>query len=83
LNGEYTDFTSKWYLNVGVLIIKTFIIEIPLPHGFPTLIWMVSTFRRWRDRGYSSDKSKSQLILQEDYEELNTGAEYMLDYRLG
>lgn len=81
--GEYTDFSAKWYGTVGIKIIMTFIIELPLPHGFPTIVLMIDRFRRWADRGYTSDKKKSNLVLQDDYEELNTGDEFMLDYRLG
>ena len=37
---------------------------------------------RWKDRRFSNG-TKSRKILQEDYEELYTGSEYVLDYRLG
>jgi len=58
------------------------VLEIAIPHGFPTLVLAGVSCLRWRDRGFGCDKRKSKKLLQEDYEELYIGSEYVMDARI-
>lgn len=40
-NGSYNEMNSQWYIEYGSMIVTTMILEIPVPHGFPTLIVMI------------------------------------------
>lgn len=69
-------------MNVGTKIIMTMIIELPIPHFWPmTMLTYFKCARRW-DRSCTKDKRKSKKILQEDYEDLYIGPEFVFDYRL-
>lgn len=83
LQGDYDDFSAGWYMNVGTKIIMTMIIELPIPHFWPmTMLTYFKCARAW-DRSCTKDRRKSKKILQEDYEDLYIGPEFVLDYRLG
>lgn len=58
------------------------VLEIGIPHMFPTFIVFCLGMMRWYDRGFTSDKSKSRKFLQVDYEELYVGSDFYLDARL-
>ena len=61
----------------------TMILEIGVPHMFPTFVLFLVTMMRWYDRrGSCNDTSKSRKLLQKDYEELYVGPEFMLEARL-
>ena len=63
LQGTYTDFGNKWYMEVGYMIVITMVIEIVIPHAIPLCQIIYLGFLRCRDRGCSCDKKKSKLIL--------------------
>ena len=83
LQGDYDDFTSGWYMNVGTKIIMTMIIELPIPHFFPFAMLTYFKFMRKLDRSWTTDERNSKKVLQEDYEDLYIGPEFVFDYRLG
>ena len=69
-------------MNVGTKIIMTMIIELPIPHFWPwTMLTYFKCARKW-DRSCTKDKRKSKKVLQEDYEDLYIGPEFVFDYRL-
>lgn len=70
-------------MNVGTKIIMTMIIELPIPHAFPFAMLMYFKFMRKLDRSWTDDKRNSKKVLQEDYEDLYIGPEFVFDYRLG
>jgi hypothetical protein len=82
LQGNYTDFSSMWYVDVGTQIIFAMILEISGPHIVPIMSWILVQSRRLIDRGFTCDKKKSKQLLQQEYEELYTGPEFHLDARL-
>ena len=64
------------------MIIQTMILEIPIPHMFPTFVkTVVQTMRCW-DRSCTRNRKKSKKHLQEDYEELYVGSEFVMDARI-
>lgn len=69
-------------MNVGTIIIQTMCIEIVVPHIFPLL--QVIGYGVWRclNRSCTCDRRRSKYLLQSDYEDLYTGPEFTLDYRL-
>ena len=61
----------------------TMILEIGVPHAFPTFVLFVFCVMRWYDRrGSCNDTSKSRMLLQDEYEELYVGPEFLLEARL-
>jgi len=60
----------------------TMILEIGVPHVFPTFILFLVLMQRWYDRGGKCDKKNSRKLLQIDYEELYEGPEFALEARL-
>lgn len=60
----------------------TMILEIGVPHTFPTFILFLVSIQRWYDRRGRCDKSYSRKLLQNCYEELYVGPEFALEARL-
>jgi len=46
LKGPYKEMNAAWYIEFGSMIVETMIIEIPIPHMFPMLIWSVVVIMR-------------------------------------
>ena len=80
--GRYIEVNASWFIEIGSLIVTTMVLEIGIPHGFPTMIMTVCIIMRWYDRMWSCDPRKSRKYLQDDYEELYVGTEFLLDARL-
>lgn len=38
LEGPYKELNAEWYIEFGSMIIQTMILEIPIPHMFPTFV---------------------------------------------
>lgn len=56
LEGPYKEINAGWFIEFGTAIVWTMILEIPIPHGFPILIFTIYSLQRWYDRGWKSDK---------------------------
>ena len=82
LEGPYKELNANWYIEFGSMIIQTMILEIPIPHMFPTFVMTITSMMRCCDRSLRCDKRKSKKLLQEDYEELYVGPEYIMDARI-
>lgn len=78
-NGEYTDFTVKWYANVGKTLCMTLMINIFSPHASKLSLPFLKFFFRWADRGYSStfrvgeNGVNTKKYLQDELNNLYTG----------
>lgn len=79
--GDFEDFSSKWYIEVGSAISIFMFFSIFSPHianfGYHVIFWLW----QWYDRGFSCNKKKTRQLFQIDYEKLYLGPEYMLEYR--
>jgi hypothetical protein len=80
--GEYEDFSSMWYVDVGYQLILQMLIAIAEPHMIPLAQIIYYNSRRCWDRRCSCDKQKSRKLLQKDYEDMYVGPEFSLDSRL-
>ena len=80
--GEYEDFSSMWYVDVGYQLILQMLIAIAEPHMIPLAQIIYFNTKRCWDRGCTCDKTKSRKLLQKDYEVLYIGPEFSLDARL-
>ena len=38
LEGPYKELNANWYIEFGTMIVQTMILEIPIPHMFPTFV---------------------------------------------
>ena len=48
--GTYDEVNAGWFIEFGSMIVQTMIIEIPVPHMFPLIIWLVVGLMRCCDR---------------------------------
>lgn len=96
LNGEYPDFDSAWYAQVGTSLSFTLLLGIFTPHGSYFFFAFLKVFRRCLDRGCRSwDNIKipkdelenegdinvhTKLYIQDDINELYTGDEIAAYY---
>lgn len=60
-NGEYIDFNSGWYENVGKTICLTMVMNIFSPHISKLIMPLIAVLKRFLDRGCTS----SMLIAEE------------------
>lgn len=79
--GEYGDFTASWYSAVGVSIILTMILNIFVPHAGPIVLTLMTKLKRCRDRGCSTDTSRTKKMTQADLEALYTGPPFLMAER--
>lgn len=81
LNGKYADFSPAWYSDVGVSLILTMIINTYSPHVYVVMNYLRQEWKRFADRGYSSDYSLTKLDTQRDLEILHRGPKFDLAAR--
>jgi hypothetical protein len=79
--GQYSEFSVDWYKMVGSTIILTMLIRLVTPHIITSGNILITWCKRWYDRKWTMDKLKTRQVLQEDYEEINSGTEFRLDSR--
>ena len=51
------------------------------PHIGNTVAIIMQNISRWRDRKCTCNKKKTKQLLQEDYEDINTGSDFVMDVR--
>jgi hypothetical protein len=78
LGGGYDDFGEVWYLEIGVPIIMTMIINMISPHVSTFVTWILNRFKQWKDRSFSSDHGITKMVTQNDLELMYTGPEFLL-----
>ena len=80
-SGRFDDFTVEWYKNVGATISLTMFINIFTPHisGFVAIAKGFVT--QFLDRGLSSDIRRTKQVMQEDYEAIYMGPEFLIEVR--
>ena len=81
LAGEYDDFTIEWYRVVGSTIILTLFLNVFTPHITNFMFNFIRMCKRCCDRGCHCDKSHTKQILQEDYEGIYIGPDFLLEFR--
>ncbi|GMH83627.1 hypothetical protein TrVE_jg11384 [Triparma verrucosa] len=78
LGGGYDDFGEVWYLEIGVPIIMTMIINMISPHVSTFVTWILKRYKQWKDRSFSSDHGITKMVTQNDLELMYTGPEFLL-----
>ena len=76
--GPFDEFNSRWYLVVGSPIILTILLQILTPHLGLLTHALLTFIRRCWDRRCSFNKSVTRQAVQEEYEDLYTGPEFIL-----
>ena len=79
--GDYADFTTKWYSDVGATIMIFMMFSIVTPHFANLFLHFIRFTRRCLDRGWTCNKKRTRKIFQTDYESLYLGPEYLIEFR--
>ena len=78
---KYDSFSQEWYNEIGSTIVITLMLMVFMPHFANVAFQCFYGCRRCSDRGCTCDKRKTRKFVQEDYESVNTGSEFMLEFR--
>lgn len=57
------------------------LLRLVTPHIITSGSIFITWWKRWYDRKWTMNKLKTRQVLQEDYEEMNSGSEFTLDSR--
>ena len=79
--GKYYEFSVDWYRVIGSTICVTMAVNIISPHLANGSYLLYRSFSACLDRGCSCDRRKTRKLIQEDYEEVNTGPEFLFEFR--
>ena len=79
--GEYEKFSSEWYRLVGSTICLTVAFMTLMPHVANVSMQILACMKRCWDRRCTCDLKKTRKLTQWDYEDVNTGNEFMLEFR--
>mmetsp|Transcript_21 Transcript_21/g.39 ORF Transcript_21/g.39 Transcript_21/m.39 type:complete len:1400 (+) Transcript_21:55-4254(+) len=82
LGGGYSDFSEEWYLNIGVPIVITMIINLVSPHIETFVLWATKRWAQYADRSCTPLPAKfTKKVTQNDLENLYTGPEFIMYLR--
>ena len=76
--GLYDEFTSEWYIFIGMPIFASQCAMLVFPHLFTLMQAMSKCMERCLDRRFSLNTRKTSKIIQDDYENLYTGPNFIL-----
>lgn len=77
----YEDFSVEWYRDVGATLIMTMLMNVFTPHVANAMWQVIYGTKRCCDRSCSCDRKRTKQLLQEDYENINTGNLFMFEFR--
>lgn len=86
LDGDYADFNTKWYKNVGSALSFTLLVNVFTPQLSKLSLPLIKVFLRCLDRGCRRELRKedggvyTKKVLQSDLTNLYTGAEMSAFY---
>ena len=78
---EYDQFSQEWYTEVGSTIVITLMLMVVSPHLSNLAFQGLYACTRCWDRGCRLDRRRTKKLVQADYENINTGSEFMLEFR--
>ena len=83
-SGIYTDFTSQWFLDIGVLILETSAFNIIFPLIEFLLFLIIRVIKRCIDQKSicPTDKYKTRAKTISDFEAIYSGPDFFVHYRL-
>ena len=79
--GEFTTFSVQWYRLVGSTLCFTMLVNIGSLHISNLIFAILHWFKQCLDRGCSCDKRKTRKMIQQDYEDINTDADFEIELR--
>jgi hypothetical protein len=79
--GVYKEFTSDWYMFIGLPIFASQCAMLIFPHIFILLQAIYICCVRCLDRRFSLNTKRTSKIIQDDYENLYTGPNFILEVR--
>lgn len=60
INGQYTDYSPKWYSDVGYQIYQTFLVQMLMPYVFLLIELLTIGIFRGLDTGCTCNKQKTK-----------------------
>ena len=81
LVGPFDEYNQRWYLVIGAPITLVMILLSFFPHMGVMMSAIKLNLKRWFDRGCTSNKRRTKQIAQDEYEDLYTGPEFILQLR--
>lgn len=79
--GMFVEFDVQWYLSLGPVVIFAQACMLVFPHLFIVFESMYAGLLRCYDRKGSFNTKKTRCIIQDDYEKIYTGPEFVLEVR--
>jgi hypothetical protein len=79
--GRFSDFSVEWYKNVGATIALTMFINVFTPHIGGFIAILKNNMLRLLDRKCKKDPRVTKQVMQEDYEAIYMGPEFLLEVR--
>lgn len=79
--GMFIEFDVQWYLSLGPVVIFAQACMLVFPHLFIVFESMYAGLLRCYDRKGSFNTKKTRCIIQDDYEKIYTGPEFVLEVR--
>jgi hypothetical protein len=79
--GHYSEFSVGWYRMVGSTIILTTILRLITPNIMALMKILFTMLKRCYDRKWTFNQLKTRQVLQEDYENMHSGEEFLIDSR--
>ena len=78
---EYSEFTSEWYQRVGSTIVYTMVLMVVTNPVSNLVMQLLRKLILCWDRGCSRDEKSTKKLVQEDYENVNIGNEFLMEQR--
>lgn len=81
ITGQYTDFSSGWYRDVGATIVKTMAISAVMPVVEFGMFYVLRNALRKKDRNFTNDYLRTQKKSIQQYIDIYSGPEFMIHFR--
>ena len=78
---EYSYFDMGWYREVGATITMTVLFLCFTPHASNLAYQAMQSSKRCCDRSCRLSSKRTKQIIQQDYEQINMGDEFMFEFR--
>jgi len=79
--GPFYDYMPEWYSTVGVLLVKTMIINSMMPYAGLCTAFVVPFLKQKWDRKFGDDKYETRKTSMAMYKATYTGSEYVIHFK--
>ena len=80
--GPFDEFDERWYMAIGTFIALMLAGQMLIPHISVLYGSTFLSYIRCLDRGCKTNKAITKQVIQKKYEELYTGDEFFIQFRL-